>query len=186
MKSSSVRWYAGFFIAICFAILAMTPGTSSAQKGKTATLHMCSLLTESDVAPIVGAGQISQETKGGLTCMWGDPGGSTNKPRLLVQAPGFARSPSADPSRTETTTEERMEASFKANRKQAFDDKTSHAKDEPQLGKSAFSALTDDGVEIFIMKKTTLLNIQYLTGKPGTPEDVETIRKAAAKVAASF
>jgi hypothetical protein len=185
MKLSSVRWYAGLLVAVCSAVLAMTPGTSSAQKGKTANLHMCSLLTESDVASIVGAGQISQETKGGLTCMWGDPGGATNKPRLLIQAPEFTR-PTTDPARSETTTEQRVEASFKANRKQAFDDKTSHAKDEPQLGKTAFSALTDDGVEIFIMKKTILLNIQYLTGKPGTPEDVETIRKAAGKVAASF
>jgi hypothetical protein len=186
MKTNLIRWHGGFLSAVLVAALVITPGTSSAQRGKVPDLHLCTLLTESDVAPIVGAGQISQETKGGTSCMWGDPGTNPNKPRLLIQAPDFTRSASPDPRRTDTTTEERLEASFKANRKQAFDDKTSHAKDEPQLGKTAFSALTDDGVEILIMKKNTLLNIQYLTGKPGTPENVDAIRKAAGKVAASF
>jgi hypothetical protein len=186
MKSSSVRWCSGFLVVVLTSAMTLAPGISSAQKGKTTNLHMCTLLTESDVAPIVGAGQISQETKGGLTCMWGDPGGTTNKPRLLIQAPNFSPGLSPDSARTYATTEERIEASFKANRKQAFDNKASHAKDEPQLGKTAFSALTDDGVEILIMKKNILLNIQYLTGNPGTPENVETIRKAAGKVAASF
>jgi hypothetical protein len=186
MKTTSFRRYAGFLSAVLVAALATTPRTSSAQNGKSPELHMCTVLSESDVAPIVGAGQISQETKGGASCMWGDPGNNPDKPRLLIQAPNFNRSPSPDPRRTDTTTGERVEASFKANRKQAFDDKNSHAKDEPQLGKNAFSALTGDGVEILIMKKTILLNIQYLTGKQGTPENVETIRKAAGKVAASF
>ncbi len=76
--------------------------------------------------------------------------------------------------------------SFKANRKQAFDDKSSQAKDEPQLGKNAFSAVMDDGAEIIILKKNALLNIRCLNGKRGTPENVEAIRKVAAKVAASF
>ncbi len=67
-----------------------------------------------------------------------------------------------------------------------FDDKTSHAKSEPQFGKDAFSALTDDGVEIIILKKTSLLNIHFLTGKRGTPENIDAIRKVTAKVAASF
>jgi hypothetical protein len=186
MKSNSVRWYAGFLVAAFSATLVMTPGISSAQKGKAMELHICSLLTEGDVAPIVGAGQISQETKGGRSCMWGDPGNNPNKPRLLIQAPNFTQGASPDLRRTDTTTEERVEASFKANRKQAFDDKGSHAKDEPQLGRAAFSALTDDGVEILIMKKNVLLNIQYLTGKQGTPENLDAIRKAAGKVAASF
>src|SRR5450755_97611 len=110
----------------------MTTTPSFAQK-KTYEVHICSLLTESDVAPIVGARQLAQETKGGMTCMWGDPGSDPNKLRLLIQAPAFSAT---------------SEMSFKANRKQAFDDKTSQAKDEPQLGKNAFSALMDDGAEI--------------------------------------
>jgi hypothetical protein len=186
MKSNSTWQYAGILVAIFSAALAITPGISSAQKGKTTDIHMCAVLAEADVAPIVGAHQISQETKGGTSCLWGDPGNNSDKPRLLIQAPDFARGASADPSRNETTTDERIESSFKVNRKQAFDDKTSRAKNEPQLGKNAFSALTDDGVEIFIMKKTTLLNIQFLTGKRGTEDNVEAIRKAAAKVAAAF
>jgi hypothetical protein len=186
MKSNSIRWYAGFLVAVFSAALAITPGISSAQKGKAMEIHMCAVLAEADVAPIVGAHQISQETKGGTSCMWGDPGSNSDKPRLLIQAPDFARGPSADPSRNETTTEERIASSFKVNRKQAFDDKTSRAKNEPQLGRDAFSALTDDGVEILIMKKNTLLNIQYLTGKRGTEDNVDAIRKAAAKVAAAF
>ena len=170
MKLQLVRRNAGVYVAALVAVLAIMPAHISAQK-KTYDLHVCSLLTESDVAPIVGAKQLSQETKGGMTCMWGDPGTDPNKLRLLIQAPAY------------TAT---SDMSFKANRKQAFDDKSSQAKDEPQLGKNAFSALMDDGAEIIILKKNALLNIRFLSGKPGTPENVEAIRRVAAKVAASF
>ncbi len=72
--------------------LAATPRIASAQKTEKTSreLHMCSLLSEAHVAPIVGAHQIAQETKGGTTCVWGDPGEDPNKPRLLIQAPFFA------------------------------------------------------------------------------------------------
>ena len=169
MKSKLIRDFAGVILAI-LAAPAITPTPSFAQK-KTPELHMCSLLTESDVAPIVGARQLPQETRGGMTCMWGDPGTDPNKPRLLIQAPAYSAT---------------SEMSFKANRKQAFDDKSSQAKDEPQLGKNAFSALMDDGAEIIILKRNALLNIRCLNGKRGTPENVEAIRKVAAKVMASF
>jgi len=171
MQTNGIRRYAGFVAVVFVAVLAITPGISSAQKGKAPEVHMCGLLTESDVAPIVGVKQLAQETKGGTTCMWGDPGNDPSKLRLLIQAPAFS-----------STTE----MSFKANRKQVFDDKTSQAKDEPLLGKNAFSALTDDGVEIIILKRNTLLNVHYMTGKRGTPENIEAVRKVAAKVAASF
>jgi hypothetical protein len=147
---------------------------------------MCSLLSEDDVAPIVGDHQIAQETKGGTTCMWGDPGTDPNKPRLLIQAPLFAPTATDPLSGVNTVSRDKLEASFKANRNQAFDDKTSHAKNEPQFGKDAFSALTADGAEIIILKKTSLLNIRFLTGKRGTPENIDAVRKVAAKVAASF
>jgi hypothetical protein len=176
------------FAAAIVAILVVSPRISSAQtNGKAAPeIHMCSLLSEDDVAPIVGAHQLAQETKGGATCMWGDPGNDPNKLRLLIQAPSFVQTP-ADPLRgVSSSLQDKLESSFKANRKQAFDDKNSRAKDEPQLGKTAFSALTDDGVEIIIMKKNNLLNIQLLTGKRGTPENIDAIRKAAMKVLASF
>lgn len=176
------------FAVVVVAMLVISPRISSAQtNGKMAAeLHMCSVLSENDVAPIVGAHQIAQETKGGTTCMWGDPGNDPNKLRLLIQSPSFAQN-STDPlSGVNSAGRDKLESSFKANRKQAFDDKNSQAKDEPQLGKTAFSALTDDGVEIIIMRKNSLLNIRYLTGKRGTPENVEAIRKAAIKVAASF
>jgi hypothetical protein len=171
MKSNLIRRYAGFLSAVLVAALAAAPGISSAQKGKGREIHMCSLLAPSDVTPIVGAGQISQETKGGLSCMWGDPGTDRNKPRLLIQAPAFSAT---------------SEASFKANRKQAFDDKDSQAKNEPTLGKNAFSALMEDGAGIIILKKEALLNIHLSTGKRGTPENVDVIRKVAVKVAESF
>jgi len=177
-------------IALVFAgiFLVATPQNAFAQKNEKTSrqLHMCSLLSEDDVAPIVGAHQIAQETKGGTTCIWGDPGEDPNKPRLLIQSPLFTPS-AADPlSGVNTVTRDHLESSFKANRSHAFEDKSSHAKNEPQLGKDAFSALTDDGVEIIILKKTSLLNIHFLTGKRGTPENVDAIRKVAAKVAASF
>jgi hypothetical protein len=170
VKSKLIRSFAGIIVAVFVVAPVMTTTPSFAQK-KTYEVHMCSLLTESDVAPIVGARQLAQETKGGMTCMWGDPGSDPNKLRLLIQAPAFSAT---------------SEMSFKANRKQAFDDKTSQAKDEPQLGKNAFSALMDDGAEIIILKKNALLNIRFLSGKRGTPENVEAIRKVAVKVAASF
>src|SRR5579864_1798915 len=185
MKSQLIRDCAGLSVAVFAAVLAMTPTASLAQK-KAPEVHMCSLLTDSDVAPIVGAKQPSQETKGGSTCMWGDPGNDPNKPRLLIQAPGFDQSNSDPVSGGSTPTQGRLEASFKANRKQAFDDKSSQAKNEQQLGKNAFSALMDDGAEIIILKKNALLNIRCLNGKRGTPENVEAIRKVAAKVVASF
>jgi hypothetical protein len=174
--------------AVIAAALLTLPRISSAQtNGKTAPeLHMCSMLSEDDVTPIVGAHQIAQETKGGTTCMWGDPGDDPNKLRLLIQAPSFAQNPTDPLSGVNSVARDKLESSFKANRKQAFDDKNSHAKDEPQLGKTAFSALTDDGVEIIIMKRNSLLNIHLLTGKRGTPENIDAIRKAAIKVAASF
>lgn len=165
-----IRNCVGLIAAILAAAPVSMPAPSFAQK-KAPEVHMCSLLTESDVAPIVGAKQIAQETKGGMTCMWGDPGNDPNKLRLLIQAPAFSVT---------------REMSFKANRKQVFDDKSSQAKDEPQLGKTAFSAVMDDGAEIIILKKNALLNIRFVTGKRGTPENVEAIRKVAAKVAASF
>jgi hypothetical protein len=171
MKTISIWRYAGFLSAVLLAVLAIAPGISSAENGKTREIHMCSLLTPSDVTPIVGAGQISQETKGGLSCIWGDPGTDPNKPRLLIQAPAFSAT---------------SEMSFKANRKQAFDDKTSQAKNEPGLGKNAFSALMDDGAGIIILKKDALLNIHLSTGKHGVPENVDAIRKIAVKVAESF
>jgi hypothetical protein len=166
----------------------MPAGISSAQtKSKTPPeVHICSLLTAADVAPIVGLRQTSQETTGGSTCLWGDPGNDPNKPRLLIQAPAFlvnGRDPSNGPVPGD---QDRLESSFKVNRKQAFDDKSAHAKDERELGKFAFSALTDDGVEIIILKRNSVLNIRLMTGKRGTPENVEAIRKVAAKVAASF
>jgi hypothetical protein len=177
-------------IALIFAgmFLASTSRTASAQKTEKPSreIHMCSLLSEDDVAPIVGAHQIAQETKGGTTCVWGDPGEDPNKPRLLIQAPFFAPNVSDPLSGVNVVTRDQLESSFKANRSHAFDDKKSHAKNEPQFGKDAFSALTDDGVEIIILKKTSLLNIRFLTGKYGTPENIESIRKAAAKVALSF
>lgn len=171
------------------AILVTVPAimrTSSFAQKKAPEIHMCSLLTESDVAPIVGAKQLSQETKGGSTCVWGDPGNDPNKPRLLIQAPGFDRGTNDPVLGGSTPIQGRLEASFKANRKQAFDDKSSQAKDEPQFGKNAFSAVMDDGTEIIILKKNALLNIRFLDGKRGTLENVEAIRKVAAKVAASF
>jgi hypothetical protein len=171
VKTNLIRRYAGFLSMVLIAAMAMTPGISSAQKGKARDLHMCSLLTASDVTPIVGAGQMAQETKGGLSCMWGDPGTDPNKPRLLIQAPAFSAT---------------SEMSFKANRSQAFDDKTSQAKNEPELGKNAFSALMDDGAGIIILKKEALLNIHLMTGKRGVPENVDAIRKVAVKVAESF
>lgn len=171
MKTVSIRRFAGFLSAALVAILAAAPGISSTQKGKAREIHMCSLLTPSDVAPIVGAGQISQETKGGSSCIWGDPGTDPNKKRLLIQAPAFSAT---------------SEMSFKANRKEAFDDKGSQAKNEPELGKNAFSALMDDGAGIIILKKEALLNIHLMTGKRGTPENVDAIRKVAVKVAESF
>jgi hypothetical protein len=169
--------------------MAVTPaGISSAQtKSKTAPeFHMCGLLTTEDVEPIVGVRPASQETKGGSTCLWGDPGNDPNKPRLLIQAPAFDQASNDPVLGGSTPTQARLEASFKANRTQAFSDKSEHAKDEPQLGKTAFSALTDYGVEICILRKKGILNIQYMIGKRGTPEDLEAIRKLAAKVAASF
>jgi len=175
------------FVAMIVAILMTTRISSAQTKGKIASeIHVCSLLTADDVAPIVGVKQLSQETKGGTTCMWGDPGNDPAKLRLLIQAPTFTQTDVDPVEGAVTPNRERMEASFKANRKQAFDDKNSHAKDELQLGKTAFSALTDDGVEIIILKKSRLLNIHYMTGKLGTPENIEAIRKVAAKVAASF
>jgi hypothetical protein len=171
MKTVSIRQCAGFFSVALVAVLAMTPGISSAQKGNKREIHMCTLLTANDVTPIVGAGQMVQETKGGLSCMWGDPGMDPNKTRLLIQAPAFSAT---------------SEMSFKANRKQAFDDKDSQAKNEPELGKNAFSALMDDGAGIIILKKEALLNIHLMTGKRGVPENVDAIRKVAVKVAESF
>lgn len=173
MRMRLMQGCAGFFAAVLVATLAIAPGVCLAQTRGTAAkdVHICSLLTNQDVLPIVGVRPVTQETKGGSTCMWGDPGNDPDKLRLLIQAPAFG--PTA-------------ELSFKANRKEAFDDKSSHAKDEPQLGKNAFSALSDDGVEIIILKRNSLLKIRYMTGKRGTPENVESIRKVAAKVAASF
>jgi hypothetical protein len=184
----SLIFAAAAFAAVAATTLLISPQISLAQKnGKTAPeIHMCSLLKEDDVAPIVGAHQIAQETKGGTTCLWGDPGEDSTKLRLLIQAPSFAQNASNPLDGPSTASRDKLESSFKANRKQAFDNKNSHAKDEPQLGKTAFSALTDDGAEIIILKKNNLLNVRCLTGKPGTAENVEAIRKVAAKVAASF
>jgi hypothetical protein len=183
----SVRRYAGFVAAVFAVAFAVMPGISSAQKnGKPPEVHMCSLLTEADVAPIVGVKQMSQETKGGATCMWGDPGNDPTKLRLLVQRPSFGQN-SVDPLQgVGAGSRDRMESTFKVNRKQAFDDKSWHAKDEPQIGKNAFSAVTDDGAEIVILKKSCVLNIRYMTGKRGTTENVEAIRKVAEKVSAAF
>jgi hypothetical protein len=175
-------------VAMLAAIFLTSPRTSSAQtNGKTMQeVHMCSLLSETDVAPIVGAHQVAQETKGGATCMWGDPGNDQTKPRLLIQSPSFAQNSSDPLGGVNVPSRDKLESSFKANRSQAFDDKSSHAKDEPQLGKTAFSALTDDGAEIIILKKSSLLNIRFITGKHGTPENIDAIRKVATKVSASF
>ena len=188
MRTHVIHRIASFLAAAFVAALTMMSANSSAQTNAKAPqeIHMCSLLTPQDVLPIVGARPLSQETKGGMTCMWGDPGSDPNKYRLLIQAASFTQSATDPLAGVGTPASERMESSFKANRKQAFDDKSAHAKDEPQLGKNAFSALTDDGVEIIVMKKTSLLNIHYMTGKRGTPENVDEIRKVAAKVAASF
>jgi hypothetical protein len=190
MRRNTFQWS---LAAAAFSLAAATiflsgPRVSSAQtSGKTAReLHMCSLLSEGDVAPIVGAHQVAQETKGGTTCMWGEPGNDPNKLRLLIQAPLFTQNATDPMSDANSVSRAKLESSFKANRNQAFGDKSSQAKNEPQLGKDAFSALTDDGAEIIILKKTSLLNIHYLTGKRGTPENIEAIRKVAAKVAASF
>jgi hypothetical protein len=177
-------------MAFVFAgiFLAAAPRNALAQKTEKTSreLHMCSTLSEADVAPIVGAHQIAQETKGGTTCVWGDPSDNPNKPRLLIQAPLFAANPTNPLNGVTTVTTDQLQSSFKANRSQAFNDKSSHAKNEPQFGKDAFSALSDDGVQIVILKKTSLLNIRFLTGKPGTLENIEAIRKAAAKVVAVF
>lgn len=173
MRTNMMQRTAVFFAAVFAAVVATMPAQSSAQtKGKAAQdVHMCSLLTRQDVLPIVGVNPVTQETKGGTTCMWGDPGNDPNKLRLLIQAPAFSVT---------------SESSFKANRKEAFDDKSSRAKDEPQLGKNAFSAVMDDGAEVIILKKNALLNIRFLCGKRGTLDNVDAIRKVAAKVAASF
>ena len=179
-------------VALCAALVALalitTPQSSPAQTKTKALpeIHVCSLLTAEDVSPIVGLRQASQETKGGSTCLWGDPGNDPNKPRLLIQAPSFEHSDRDPLGGVGIVDRDRLESSFKANRKQVFDDKTSQAKDERQLGKYAFSALMEDGVEIIVLKKNSLLNIHLLTGKRGTPENVDAIRKVTAKVAASF
>jgi hypothetical protein len=175
--------------AILVLALATMPGICAAQATGAPpanVIHMCSLLTQMDVEPLVGERQPMQETKGGITCMWGDTGSDPNKPRLLIQAPAFGQSNNPGLGRVDLSVGDKVELSFKANRKQAFDDKDAHAKDEPQLGKNAFSALTNDGAEIIIAKKSTILNIRYITGKRGTPENVAAIRKIAVKVSASF
>lgn len=177
-----------FFVMMFIFALAATARISPAQtKTKEAPeIHVCGLLTAEDVAPIVGVRQPSQETKGGSTCMWGDPSNDPNKPRLLIQAPSFDHNDRDPLNGVGRADRDRLESSFKANRKQAFDDKNNQAKDEPQLGKFAFSALTEDGVEIIVLKKNSLLNVRMLTGKRGTPENVDAIRKVTAKVSASF
>jgi hypothetical protein len=188
MCHRSLVFAAAVFAFAVVGIYLITPRISYAQtNGKTASeIHMCSLLSEADVSPIVGAHQIAQETKGGATCMWGDPGNDPNKPRLLIQAPSFSSDVNDPRGGPTTTSRDRLESSFKANRKQAFDDKNAHAKDEPHLARYAFSALTDDGAEIMILKNSNVLNIRFVTGNHGTPENIEAIRKVAAKVAASF
>ena len=177
---------------VCAAVFAlvlptMSVGSFAQTKMKAPPeIHACGLLTADDVAPIVGLRQPSQETKGGSTCLWGDPGNDPNKPRLLIQAPSFDHNDRDPLSGVGSADRDRVESSFKANRKQAFDDKSAQAKDEPQLGKYAFSALMEDGAEIIVLKKNSLLNVHLLTGKRGTPENVDAIRKITAKLSASF
>ena len=175
---------------VAFTVLIFAAARISSAQTKTKTapeLHACSLLTVDDVVSIVGLHSPSQETHGGTTCcMWGDTGRDPNRPRLLIQTPTFAHGTRDPLDGVGVIDSERMQSSFKANRKQAFEDKTAQAKDEPQLGKNAFSALTDDGVEIIILKKSCLLNVHYMTGKRGTPENIDAIRKVTAKVSASL
>ena len=189
MRTQLIWRTAKFCAAVVILRMALMPDGISLAQTKTSAppdFHMCALLTAQDVEPIVGVRPVSRETKGGTTCIWGDPGNDPNKPRLMIQAPEFTRGTNDPILGGSTPVHGRLDASFKANRTQAFSDKSAHAKNEPQLGKTAYSALTDYGAQIVILRNKALLNIQYMTGKPGTPEDVETIRKLAAKVAASF
>jgi hypothetical protein len=169
-------------LAVALAIVPAAVVSAQTERGTEPEVHVCGLLTALDVAPIVGARQTSQETKSGTTCVWGEPGNDPSKPRLLIQVPAFALGTNDPMLGGSVSTRARMEASFRANRKQTFDDKSAQAKDEPRLGKNAFSALTGDGVEIVIMEKNRLLNIQFMTGKRGTSQDLDAIRRLARRL----
>lgn len=148
------------------ALLAFCPTPAAAQK------IACDMLTPTDVKPLVPGNPKGDTTESGTTCVWGDIAGHSGKPWLMLQALKFNSA--------------KFEDSFNANRAKAFGDYPATAKDEPKIGRRAYSAITERGVELVFWKKYNLVSFQYFPGRPGTAADLDLLRVIATKIAATL
>ena len=132
----------------------------------------CALITPADAAPILGGEKKAHTLGPGVGCTWGGAGsGGVNNHSVMILTPQETASP--------------------AGKRFASDERNALAHPEKArlehgLGDKAYSQLASYGVKIVILKGGRILQLQFVTGKPGTAEQLVLLREVAKKAAARF
>jgi hypothetical protein len=123
----------------------------------------CTLLRPEDVTGLLG-GPVVEKQAGGA-CTW-----ATNVSKKKVIAS------------TMQATGAPAETAFAGARKNATREGKGKVVDEKGMGDRAFTVQTEYGVALVAIKKGKLLQLQFWSEAPGTPQDVEALRPVARKV----
>jgi hypothetical protein len=127
----------------------------------------CALLKPADVTVLLG-GPATERQNGG-SCSWTVP---TGKRKLVVARMQATGAPA--------------EQAYAGARKNADKEGAGKVVEEAGLADRAFSVRTPIGVTLVAIKQGRLIQLQYATGAPGTPGDVEALRPVAGKALAVF
>jgi hypothetical protein len=127
----------------------------------------CALLRPADVTGLLGGA--ATERQDGGSCTWTAQGGKRKLVVARMQATGAP-----------------AEQAYAGARKNADREGTTKVVEETGLADKAFSVRTSLGVTLVAVKQGRLIQLQLVTGAPGTPGDVEALRPVAGKALAAF
>ena len=147
------------------ALLAIV-GAIGALLAAPAHADVCGLVKAADVAALLGG--TPTPSPQGNSCVWGV---AASRRTLGVLTPS-----NSVPG----------EMRFAAVRKGTERDAASKFADENGLGDKAFSSTPSFGAVFVMLKGGRVLQLQYLSGAPGTPKDRDALRVVARKAIASF
>ncbi len=146
--------------------LALGALLAAASPARADTLN-CALLKPEEVTGLLG-GPVVEKQAGGA-CTWA---ATSSKKKVIASTMRATGAPAL--------------SAFAGARKNASRQGNGKVVDEPGLGDQAFTVQTDYGVALVAIKKGRLLQLQYWSGAPGTPQDLEALRPVAHKVLVAF
>lgn len=159
-RSALARHRGAILAGLVLGAVALDPQPLAAQTDP------CALLKAADVSALFGAAATPKAT--GRACNWKAASGKRSLGVLLYSAevPG-----------------EMMYTGARGNVGKQPGDKVI---DESGLGDKAFSVTASFGASFIVLKHGRVVQLQYLTGAPGTPKDRDDLRVVARKAIAAF